>query len=283
MSPSDDRAHRLPAEPDALPLPVVDNHAHLDMVRDDGPSLPLEGALAAAARVGVDRVVQIGCERESARASVAMAHRFASVVAGIALHPNEVPRLSARGELTEAYAEIEALAGDPRVRVIGETGLDYFRTGPEGRAIQQDAFRWHIELAKRTGKVLQIHDRDAHADVLALLDSEGAPPQTVMHCFSGDIEFARACVDRGFWLSYAGPITFKNNHALRDALAVTPLDRVLVETDAPYLTPQPWRGAVNSSYLLPHTVRASAAVLGVATATLCAAVSDNAEALYGPW
>ncbi|MBK6885828.1 MAG: TatD family hydrolase [Tetrasphaera sp.] len=281
--PDDDRRHRLPEAPDPLPVPVVDNHAHLDIVRDDGPSLPLEEAIGAAARVGVDRIVQIGCDVESARASVGMAHRFPGIVAGVALHPNEIPRLAARGALAEAYAAIDALAADPRVRVIGETGLDYYRTGPEGRDLQHEAFRWHIALAKRTGKVLQIHDRDAHADVLAILDGEGAPRHTVMHCFSGDMAFARACLERGFWLSFAGPVTFKNNHALRDALAVTPLDRVLIETDAPYLTPMPWRGAVNSSYLLPHTVRAAAGVLGVATATLCAAVSDTAERLYGPW
>ncbi len=283
MSPADGRGDRPPPEPDPLPLPVVDNHAHLDMVRDDGPSLSLKEALAAAARVGVDRVVQIGCERESARASVAMAHRYPGVVAGVALHPNEVPRLRARGELADAYAEIEALAADPRVRVVGESGLDYFRTPPAGRAVQHEAFRWHIDLAKRLDKALQIHDRDAHDDVLAILDAEGAPRHTVMHCFSGDIAFARACLERGFWLSFAGPITFKNNHALRDALAITPLDRVLLETDAPYLTPQPWRGAVNSSYLLPHTARVAAGVLAVATATLCAAVSDTSETLYGPW
>ncbi|MEI2778763.1 MAG: TatD family hydrolase [Tetrasphaera sp.] len=274
---------RVPAEPDPLPVTVVDNHAHLDIVRDDVPALGLDEALAAARRAGVDRIVQIGCEVASARQSVAMAHTHPALLAGVSLHPNEAPRLAARGELEPAYAVIEQLAGDDRVRVIGESGLDYYRTGTEGRAIQHASFRWHIRLAKDSGKVLQIHDRDSHEDVLAILDDEGAPRHTVMHCFSADVGFARACLERGFYLSFAGPITFKNNHGLRDALAITPLDRLLVETDAPYLTPQPWRGAGNSSYLLPHTVRVAAGVLGVATATLCEAVSATAERLYGPW
>jgi TatD DNase family protein len=169
------------------------------------------------------------------------------------------------------------------VRVIGETGLDYYRTGLEGVGVQQDSFRWHIDLAKRTGKALQIHDRDSHDDVLRILDEEGAPERTVMHCFSGDVSMARTCADRGYYLSFAGTVTFKNARGLRDALSVTPLDRVMVETDAPYLTPVPWRGATNAPYLVPLTIRAMAGVLGVAVPTLCQAVSDNAEAVYGPW
>lgn len=283
MTPPGERHRAVAAEPDPLPIPVVDNHAHLDIVRDDVPALDLPGALAAARRAGVDRIVQIGCELGSARLSVALAHEHPMVLAGVALHPNEAPRLAARGELQDAYAAIAALAGDERVRVIGESGLDYYRTGPDGRAAQHDSFRWHIRLAKESGKVLQVHDRDSHADVLAILDAEGAPRHTVMHCFSGDVGFARACLDRGFHLSFAGPITFKNNHALRDALAVTPIERLLLETDAPYLAPHPWRGTANASYLLPHTVRVAAGVLGVASATLCAEVSATAERLYGPW
>jgi TatD DNase family protein len=169
------------------------------------------------------------------------------------------------------------------VRVIGETGLDYFRTGPEGVGVQQDSFRWHIDLAKRTGKALQIHDRDSHDDVLRILEEEGAPERTVMHCFSGDVSMARTCADRGYYLSFAGTVTFKNARGLRDALSVTPLDRVMVETDAPYLTPSPWRGATNAPYLVPRTIRAMAGVLGVAVPTLCQAVSDTSEAVYGPW
>jgi TatD DNase family protein len=201
----------------------------------------------------------------------------------VSLHPNEAPRLADRGELAAAQAEIERLAAHPRIRVIGETGLDYFRTGPEGVAAQQDSFRWHIDLAKRTGKALQIHDRDAHEDVLRILREEGAPDRTVLHCFSGDIAMARECADRGYYLSFAGTVTFKNAQGLRNALSVTPLEQVLVETDAPYLTPSPHRGATNAPYLVPFTVRAMAGVLNVDVPRLCTAISDNSERVYGPW
>ena len=158
-------------------------------------------------------------------------------------------------------------------------------TGPDrtGRPAQQDAFRWHIDLAKRTGKVLQIHDREAHDDVLRILEEEGAPRHTVLHCFSGDLAMARTAIERGYLLSFAGTVTFKNAARLRDALAVTPLDQVLVETDAPYLTPSPWRGATNASYLIPVTVRAMASVLGVAVPSLCESLSATSERIYGPW
>jgi TatD DNase family protein len=274
---------RLPEAPDPLPLPVVDNHTHLDIGRDGEEPPDVAAAIAEAAAVGVDRVVQIGCDLPGARFTVDMVGRHPAMLGGVAIHPNEAPRLAEAGSLDAAYEEIEALAAHPRVRVVGETGLDYFRTGPEGLAVQQDSFRWHIDLAKRTGKALQIHDRDAHADVLRILEEEGAPQRTVMHCFSGDAELARTCVERGYHLSFAGTVTFKNARSLRDALAVTPLDRVLVETDAPYLTPQPWRGSTNAPYLVPLTVRAMAGVLGVAVPTLCEALSANSEAVYGPW
>ncbi len=279
----DPRARTAPPAPDPLPLPVVDNHAHLDIARDGGPAPDLEALLADAARVGVTRVVQAGYDVASSRFGVAAAESHPSVVAAVALHPNEAPRLAASGDLEAGYAEIAALAAHPRVRAIGESGLDYFRTGPDGRAAQHDSFRWHIELAKAVGKPLQIHDRDAHDDVLAVLADAGAPEHTVMHCFSGEIGMARECVDRGYYLSFAGTVTFKNAQGLRDALAITPLDQVLVETDAPYLTPMPHRGAVNAPVLLPLTVRVMAGVLGVDVPTLCRAVSDNAERLYGPW
>ena len=274
-----------PEAPDPLPIAVVDNHTHLDISRDDEVIAvdDLGPVLAEAAAVGVDRVVQVGCDLPGAAFAVEAAERHPAVVAGVALHPNEVPALVARGELEDAWAEIERLAAHPRVRAVGETGLDYYRTGPDGVPAQQDSFRWHIDLAKRLGKTLQIHDRDSHDDVLRVLAEEGAPERTVMHCFSGGPELARECVDRGYYLSFSGTVTFKNAKALRDALASTPLDQVLVETDAPYLTPHPWRGATNSPTLVPLTVRAMASVLGVAVPTLCAALSENSERLYGPW
>ena len=281
--PHDSSRHSIPARPEPLPIALVDNHTHLDIVRDDAPSLSLDDALAAAAAVGVTKLVQIGCDVQAAEISVRMAHDHPAIVAGVALHPNEAPRLAQSGGLAAAYDRIAELARDPRVRTIGETGLDYYRTGPEGREVQHEAFRWHIALAKELGKPLQIHDRDSHDDILAVLDDAGAPEQVVMHCFSGDAAFAQACLERGFYLSFAGPITFKNNHALRDALAVTPLERVLLETDAPYLTPHPWRGAVNSPYLLALTARSAATVLGIAVAHLCEAVGATAEEFYGPW
>ena len=274
---------RVPAAPEPLPIPVVDNHTHLDIARDGEEPPDVAEAVAQAAAVGVDRLVQIGCDLPSARLTVELVDKHAATLGGVALHPNEAPRLAASGSLGAAYEEIEALAAHPRVRVIGETGLDYYRTGPEGVAAQQESFRWHIDLAKRTGKALQVHDRDAHDDVLRILAEEGAPEKTVLHCFSGNITMARECVDRGYLLSFAGTVTFKNAAALRDALSVTPIEQVLVETDAPYLAPVPWRGATNAPYLVPLTVRAMAGVLGVAAPTLCEAISETSERVYGPW
>jgi TatD DNase family protein len=276
-----------PPSPEPLPLAVVDDHCHLDIpaaARDEAAEeRSLDVALAAAAAVGVPRAVQVGYDIASSRWSVEAAARHPELLAGVALHPNEAPRLAAHGELDAAYAEIEALATHPRVRVVGETGLDTFRTGEEGRAAQRASFRWHIDLAKRTGRVLQIHDRDAHAEVLQILAEEGAPEQTVLHCFSGDAEMARECVRRGYTLSIAGTVTFNNAGALREAVAVTPLDQLQVETDAPYLTPTPHRGRPNGSYLVPLTVRAIAEVKGCDLDELCQALADTAARLYGPW
>lgn len=278
-----DARRPAPAGPDPLPLPVVDNHLHLDHARE-GEQLPdIAGTLAAAARVNVTRVVQIGCDLPGARMTVAAVEAHPTMVGGVALHPNEVPRLAERGELDAAYAEIAALAEHPRVRTIGETGLDYYRTDEAGRPVQQDGFRWHLALARRLAKPVQVHDREAHADVLRILAEEPAPPAVVLHCFSGDVEMAREAVARGYFLSFAGPVTFKNAHGLRDALAVTPLGQLLVETDAPYLAPSPHRGATNAPALVPYTVRVMAEVLAVDLPTLCRALDENAERLYGPW
>jgi TatD DNase family protein len=279
----DKRDRSRPPAPEPLPRPVVDNHCHLDIA--DGEWLPVEEALAEAASVGVPRIVQIGCDLPGAQWAVEVAERFDAIVAGVALHPNEAPRLAAEGRLEEALGTIERLAaGSERVRAVGETGLDYFRTDEDGRPAQDESFRRHIALAKRLGKTLVIHDRDAHADVLRILDDEGVPDRVVMHCFSGDADFARACLDRGAWLSFAGTVTFKNAEPLREALRVTPLDRVLVETDAPYLTPMPYRGRPNASYLVPVTMRSMAQTLDVDLEALCVAVDENTDAAFGgPW
>jgi len=277
-------ASARPPAPEPLPHPVVDNHCHLEMTLEGTDPLLPEAALAASAAVGVPRIVQIGCELESARWSVAVAAQVDGIVAGVALHPNEAPRLAGRGAFEDTWAEIERLAADPHVRAVGETGLDHFRTGEDGRADQEHSFRLHIDLAKRLGKTLVIHDRDAHDDVLRVMDDEGAPERVVMHCFSGDADFARACLERGYWLSFAGTVTFKNAAELREALLVTPRDRLLVETDAPFLTPAPHRGRPNASYLVPVTLRLMAEHRGDDLEVLCRAVEANTfDAFGGVW
>ncbi|MGA8847700.1 MAG: TatD family hydrolase [Nocardioides sp.] len=272
-----------PPSPEPLPHPVVDNHCHLDIAHS-GPEA-VQQALVAAAAVGVPRVVQIGCDLSGARWAVAAATTYDGVVAGVALHPNEAPRLAEAGVLDEALAEIEVLAGaHDRVRAVGETGLDHFRTGEDGRAAQVESFRRHIDLAKRLDKTLVIHDRDAHDEVLAVIDEEGPPERWVMHCFSGDADVARRCLDRGAYLSFSGTVTFKNAQPLRDALAVAARDRILVETDAPYLTPTPYRGRPNASYLVPLTMRVMAETRGDDLGDLCRAVETNTfDAFGGPW
>jgi TatD DNase family protein len=267
---------------------VTDSHCHLDLGPGDdfGDALPVADALARAAEVGVPRIVQIGCDLPGARWAVSVAEEHAQVVAGVSLHPNEAPRLASNCDnaaLDEALAEIDQLAANERVRAVGETGLDYYRTEEDGRDVQQASFRAHIEMAKRHGKALVIHDRDAHDDVLRVLAEEGAPDRVVFHCFSGDVDMARECVRQGFWLSFAGTVTFKNAATLRNALAVTPLDRLLVETDAPFLTPVPYRGRPNASYLIPITLRAMAEVTQAPLEELAAAVAANTEAAFGRW
>jgi TatD DNase family protein len=273
-----------PPVPEPLPHPVVDNHCHLDIGRGEA-AWDAREAIAAAASVGVRRIVQIGCDLPGARWAVAAAEEHDALVAGVALHPNEAPRIlerDGRAALEAAWDEIEQLAGaHAKVRAVGETGLDSFRTGDEGRAAQVESFARHIDIAKRLDKTLVIHDRETHDEVLEVLDAEGVPERWVMHCFSGDADFARACLDRGAHLSFAGTVTFKNAAPLREALRVVPRDRVLVETDAPYLTPAPYRGRTNASYLIPVTVRAMAQERGDDLAELCAAIDANTEAAFG--
>ncbi len=247
-----------PPLPEPLPVPVTDNHCHLD-IQDGQHWLEPATALELSTSVGVDKLVQIGCDLPGAAWAVRTADRFEAIVAGVALHPNEAPKLDADGKLDQGLAEIERLvSSSPRVRAVGETGLDYYRTGADGVDAQRRSFAAHIAMAHRHDKTLVIHDRDAHDDVIAMLDEHGTPPRTVLHCFSGDADVARRCLDRGAYLSFAGTVTFKNAESLRDALRVAPLDRVLVETDAPFLAPMPFRGRPNASYLVPVTVRAMA-------------------------
>ncbi|MFI0739873.1 TatD family hydrolase [Streptomyces sp. NPDC021100] len=275
-----------PPPPAPLNVPVADSHTHLDM--QDGT---VAEALAKAAAVGVTTVIQVGCDLAGSRWAAETAAAHDAVWATVALHPNEAPRIvlgdpdgwSRQGArepggdaaLDAALDEIDALAALDQVRGVGETGLDFFRTGPEGVAAQERSFRRHIAIAKRHGKALVIHDRDAHDDVLRVLAEEGAPETVVFHCFSGDAAMAKVCAEAGYYLSFAGNVTFKNAQPLRDALAVAPLDRILVETDAPFLTPVPYRGRPNAPYLIPVTLRAMAAVKGVDEDALATAVAAN--------
>jgi TatD DNase family protein len=269
----------LPALPDPLHVPVVDSHCHLDSTQTYSGLDPAD-AIRLASEVGVTRIVQIGCDPDGCHWAVAAAERWSSVIAGVAIHPNDAARMGS--DLTSALELVEELAQHPRVRAVGETGLDYYRTrDAAGQAIQRDAFAAHIAMAMAYDKTLVIHDRDAHDDILKVIDSEGPPTRIVMHCFSGDDHFAKACLDRGAYLSFAGTITFKNNDHLRDALIVAPRDRILVETDAPYLTPMPLRGSPNASYLIPHTARFLAATLEIDVDQMCQALNDNADAAFG--
>lgn len=271
---------RWPEAPEPLAVPVYDNHTHLEIEDGDEPR-SLAEQLELAASVGVIGVVQAGGDIDSSRWSAWAAASHPRVLAAVAIHPNEAPLYAAAGRLGEAIAVIDELAAQPRVRAIGETGLDFFRTEEDGLPAQFESFEAHIELAKKHGVAMQIHDRDAHDAVLQTLERVGAPERTVFHCFSGDADMARIAADRGYWLSFAGNVTFKNAQNLRDALAVTPRSRILVETDAPFLTPTPHRGRPNAPYLIPVTLRFMAAELGVDVEELSAQVAANTLEVYG--
>ncbi|MFF4604519.1 TatD family hydrolase [Streptomyces sp. NPDC001339] len=291
MAPQDDK-NTPPPLPEPLRVPVADSHTHLDMQAGT-----VDEALAKAASVGVTTVVQVGCDLAGSRWAADTAAAYESVHATVALHPNEAPRIvlgdpdgwsrqgarAAGGDaaLDEALDGIDRLAALPQVRGVGETGLDYFRTGPDGMAAQERSFRAHIEIAKRHGKALVIHDREAHEDVLRILREEGAPDRTVFHCYSGDAAMAEVCAAAGYFMSFAGNVTFKNAQPLRDALAVAPPELVLVETDAPFLTPAPYRGRANAPYLVPVTLRAMAEVKGMTEDALATAVAANTARAFG--
>ncbi|WP_456845932.1 TatD family hydrolase [Cellulomonas sp. P5_C6] len=303
-----------PATPEPLPVAVVDNHTHLDTVlpwradgwvRDDdgaaldGPAPDLAAHLERAASVGVTRMVQVGCDLDAIAWTDAAVRANEALLGAVAIHPNEAVRHAGIVEaapdglepeqpyetsLSDAIGVVERTAREnPRIRAIGETGLDHFRAGPAGRAAQREAFRAHVALAKELGLALQIHDRDAHDEVVEVLLADGAPDRTVFHCFSGDAALARLAVEHGWYLSFAGPVSFGPNDELRAALREVPPSRLLVETDAPYLTVHPFRGRPNAPYLLPGTVRAVAAVTGRPLEDVCTALAATSEAVYGPW
>jgi TatD DNase family protein len=267
---------RAPA-PQPLPVPAFDAHTHLDMLPG-----PVEAVLADARAAGISRVVTVGCDLESSRWSADCAAGHAGVYAAVAIHPNETARASADPGQPAALDQIAQLAARPQVRAVGETGLDYYRdyAPPE---LQRDWFRRHIEIAKAAGKALMIHDRDAHADVLGILEEQDAPEHVIFHCFSGDAEMAKQCADAGYVMSFAGNLTFPSAGQLREAAAVAPADLILVETDAPYLTPNPNRGRMNAPAQVAHTLRAIAEVKRMDVADLCATVMATGERVFGAW
>jgi len=275
-----------PPLPESLTVGVYDNHTHLE-ISDGMRPLDYREQLDRASSVGVRGVVQVGGDVATSRWSAEIAAVEPRVLAAVAIHPNGAPQYDRRElddvSLDDALAVIDGLAGRPRVRAIGETGLDFFRTGDDGRAAQVRSFEAHIEMAKAHGLALQIHDRDAHAEVIATLRRVGAPERTVFHCFSGDAEMARLCTENGWYLSFAGTVTFKNAVGLREALSVIPRSRILIETDAPFLTPHPFRGRPNAPYLIPHTLRAMAAHLETDVSMLAAQITSTTEEVYGSW
>jgi TatD DNase family protein len=272
---------RVPApQPEPLPVPTVDAHAHLEIVTNAAPDSQEVGKVLDDARAaGVDRVVQVGYSAEQSQWCVdAAEHWKGRVLAAVALHPNEAPVVE---DLEHDWLIIAKLAEHPRVRAIGETGLDYFRTPPELRKKQQESFKWHIELAKKHNKALVIHDRDSHDDVLSILLEVGAPEKTIFHCYSGDLEMAKICVERGYILSFAGTLTFKNAPQLREAVKIVPADQLLVETDSPFLAPTPHRGALNTPAQIANIVRAMADERDVSDAELATTLGNNAERIFG--
>jgi TatD DNase family protein len=266
-----------PPPPEPLPAPALDSHCHLDLI-----DAPAGEVLAAARAAGVPRVVTVGVDLPSSVWSAQCAAEHEGVLAAVAIHPNETAAAaSSAAERDSVLAEIAALAALPQVRAIGETGLDYYRDHASP-AIQRDWFRAHIEIAKQSGKALVIHDRDAHEDVLRILAEDGPPETVVFHCFSGDAAMAKHCAEAGYVMSFAGNVTFTNAPSLREAAAVAPLEQILVETDAPFLTPMPYRGGPNSPAMVAHTVRCLADLKQIPLEDLCALVTATGERVFGP-
>ena len=273
---------RKPAPlPEPLPVPCGDSHAHLEIVTNTEPDHPeIAKVIAEAKSVGIDRLVQVGYSADQSEWCVRLAEIFPNVVAAVALHPNEAPVVE---DLESDLARISELAKHPKVRAIGETGLDFFRTEPELQDRQRYSFKRHIQMAKDLDKTLVIHDRDAHRAVLDTLDKVGAPDRTVFHCFSGDAEMARECVAKGYILSFAGTVTFKNAPQLREALKLVPSNQLLVETDSPFLAPMPHRGALNTPAQIPNILRFMAAERGDDLVELVGSISNNLNRIFGPF
>lgn len=278
-------ASAFPAAPEPLEVAIYDNHCHLDFVFDDElGAMPWQENLDIAESVGIKGVVQVGVTLESSKWCAEVASKDSRVLAAVALHPNEAPLYESFENLNKAIAEIEILATQPRVRAIGETGLDFFRTeGENSIKLQQHSFEEHIRIAKENDIALMIHDRDAHEDVVATLKRVGAPEKVVFHCYSGEPDLAEICNANGWYMSFAGNITIKRNQHLRDSLVLAHKDLILIETDAPFLAPEPFRGRPNAPYLVPVTARFMAETRGEDLNELCAQLALNTETVYGSW
>ena len=278
-------ASAFPAAPEPLEVAIYDNHCHLDFVFDDElGAMPWQENLDIAESVGIKGVVQVGVTLESSKWCAEIAAKDSRVLAAVALHPNEAPLYESFENLNKAIAEIEVLATQPRVRAIGETGLDFFRTeGENSIKLQQHSFEEHIRIAKENDIALMIHDRDAHEDVVATLKRVGAPEKVVFHCYSGEPDLAEICNANGWYMSFAGNITIKRNQHLRDSLVLAHKDLILIETDAPFLAPEPFRGRPNAPYLVPVTARFMADTRGEDLNELCAQLALNTETVYGSW
>ncbi len=266
--------------PDPLPIPAVDSHAHLEIITNSSPDDPaIKKVIDESASVGINRIVQVGYSAEQSEWSLSLAKIYkGQVLATVALHPNEAPVVT---DLEADLSVIERLSDDDQVRGIGETGLDFFRTPEELRERQSYSFRRHIDIAKRKKKALVIHDRDAHRAVLDHLTEEGAPERTIFHCYSGDVEMAKECVSKGYYLSFAGTLTFKNAPHLRDALLQVPRELLLAETDSPFLTPDPFRGYLNTPAQTARTIRFMAELRGEDLEELIHDLNRNAERCFG--
>lgn len=271
--------------PEPLSVPIYDNHCHLEFVFDEAVgAMPWKDNLDISESVGIRGVVQVGVTLESSKWCAELATKDSRVLAAVALHPNEAPLYENVGALDAAIAEIAELATQPRVRAIGETGLDFFRTeGEESIKLQQHSFEEHIRIAKENDIALMIHDRDAHDEVVATLKRVGAPDKVVFHCYSGETDLAQICIDNGWYMSFAGNITIKRNQHLRDSLKLAPKELILIETDAPFLAPEPFRGRPNAPYLVPITARFMAETRGEDLDVLCAQLASNTQAVYGSW
>jgi len=280
---NENRPQRYPDLPEPLTVGTYDNHTHLEIADSDSP-LSVSEQLERMRQVGMLGAVQVGVTLESSKWSANQAEKEPMLLAAVALHPNEAPLYETKEKLDEAIAEIAQLATKPRVRAIGETGLDFFRTeGEEALGLQQHSFEQHIEIAKENSIAMQIHDREAHDEVVKTLLRVGAPEKTVFHCFSGDVELVEIAKKNGWYISFAGNISFKKNQYLRDALIACERWQILIETDAPFLTPEPMRGRPNAPYLVPHTLRFMARVLGQSPEELATQINKNTEAVYGSW